>query len=181
VDVIGTYDESGLRESEFGISAYGTFRIAEETDESKQPMFNLSLVNCERQLDDTGKSSITCRVTSAIVSATAGKPDTDNPNCSLDLDFSEYPMKELQRNVLTGFEDSTGCFNTMLTIDKNTNRVYKSFTRTKYADNYDKTKPGTCHGLPRTQVLMNCTGWPKIRKHLQTPPRYCDFSSSSDK
>jgi hypothetical protein len=42
VDVIGSFDESGLRESEFGISAAGTFRIAGEGDESKQPMFNLT-------------------------------------------------------------------------------------------------------------------------------------------
>jgi hypothetical protein len=34
-----------------------------------------------------------------------------------------------------------------------------SFTRTKSADIYDKTRPGTCRALPRTEVLMNCTGW----------------------
>jgi hypothetical protein len=181
VDVIGTYDESGLRETEFGINAFGTFRIAEETDESKQPMFNLSVVNCGKQIDDAGSSSITCKVTMAIVSAVSGKPDTDNPNCSLDLDFSEYSMKELQQSVLTGFDASTGCSNTMLTIDKNASRVYMSFTRTKYADNYDKIKPGTCGRLPPTEVLMNCTVWPRTRKQMEAPPRYCDFSSSSDK
>jgi hypothetical protein len=42
VNVIGTFDESGLQESEFGINAAGTFRIAGETDEAKQPMFNLA-------------------------------------------------------------------------------------------------------------------------------------------
>ena len=96
-------------------------------------------------------------------------------------------MKELQKGVLTGMETSSSlCYNTMLTIDRNTKRVYMSFTRTKEADNADKIRPGSCT-LPRTQVLMNCTGWPRIRKNKQagaqgrTPPRYCDFSSSSDK
>jgi hypothetical protein len=35
VDVIGTFDESGLRESEFGIYAAGTFRIEGEGGEGK--------------------------------------------------------------------------------------------------------------------------------------------------
>src|SRR5262245_26863127 len=57
VNVLGTFDESGLRESEFGISAAGTFRIAGEADEDKQPMFNLATIDCEKQLDDAGKAS----------------------------------------------------------------------------------------------------------------------------
>src|SRR6516165_10924172 len=118
----------------------------------------------------------------AVVWATSDKPNTDNPNCSLDLNASTYSMKELQKGVLTGMETSSSlCYNTMLTIDRNTKRVYMSFTRTKEADNADKIKPGTCGMLPRTQVLMNCTGWPRSRKGGKTPPRYCDFSSSSDK
>jgi hypothetical protein len=180
VDVIGSFDESGLRESEFGISTAGTFRIADEADESKQPMFNLATVNCEKQSDDMGRASLECKVTKAVVWASAGKPDTDNPNCSLDLDSSSYSMKQLQKGILTGFEESTGCFNTILTIDRNTKRVFLSFTRTKSADNYDKIRPGTCGALPRTEVLMNCTGWARSRKG-EGPPRYCDFSSSSDK
>jgi hypothetical protein len=48
VDVIGTFDESGLRESEYGIYAAGTFRIEGEGDEKKQPMFNLAMINCEK-------------------------------------------------------------------------------------------------------------------------------------
>src|ERR1700730_17526076 len=44
VDVIGSFDESGLRESEFGIYAAGTFRIEGEGDEDKQPMFNLATI-----------------------------------------------------------------------------------------------------------------------------------------
>jgi len=178
----GSYDESGLRESEFGISATGTFRIADEAEESKQPMFNLSMVNCEKQTDDMGKATgLECKITKAVVWASAGKPDTDNPNCSLDLDASTYSMKQLQKGIVTGFEESTSCFNSILTIDRNTKRVYLSFTRTKSADNYDKIRPGTCGALPRTEVLMNCTSWARSRKGGGAPPRYCDFSSSSDK
>jgi hypothetical protein len=44
VDVMGTWDESGLRESESKIFAVGTFRVAGEEDESKQPMFNLAWI-----------------------------------------------------------------------------------------------------------------------------------------
>ena len=42
VDAFSSYDRSGLNESEYGISAVGTFRIAGEEDESKQPNFNLA-------------------------------------------------------------------------------------------------------------------------------------------
>lgn len=91
-------------------------------------------------------------------------------------------MKELQRGVLTGIETSYSlCFNSILTIDRNTKRVYLSFTKTAFADKSDSTRPGICGALPRTEVLMNCTAYPKIRKKGQTPPRYCDFSSASDK
>jgi hypothetical protein len=182
VDSFSSNDRSGLDESTFGINAVGTFRIAGEADESKQPMFNLTKVACEKQTDDAGKvSGYECKLTTAVVWASEGKPDTDRPNCSLDVDTSSYSMKELQKNTLIGIEEeSTSCFNTLLTIDRNTKRVYQSFTRTKYADNFDKIKPGTCGTLPRTEVLMNCTYWPRGRKP-GAPPRYCDFSSSSDK
>jgi hypothetical protein len=185
VNVIGTFDESGLRDNDFGIYAAGTFRIQNESDESKQPLFNLATVSCEKKVDNAGKAAMECKVVQAVLFANSEKPNADNPNCSLDLNVSDYPMKELQKNVLSGIEPfATGCFNTMLTIDRNTKRVYQSFTRTEYADKYDKTSPGACGALPRTQVLMNCTAWPKIRqsgKQNQTPSRYCDFSSSSDK
>jgi hypothetical protein len=62
---------------------------------------------------------------------------------------------------------STSCYNTTLTIDRNTKRVYLSFTRTQSADKYDKIMSNTCGMAPRTQVLMNCTGWPRIRKQGQ--------------
>src|SRR5262249_31709433 len=156
LDVIGSFDESGLRESDFGIYAAGTFRIEGEGDEGKQPMFNLAMINCEKQLDDRGKENLECKVTQAVVYATPDKPNTDNPNCSLDLVSEAYSMKELQKGVLTGMENTSACYNTTLTIDRNTKRVYMSFTKTKEADIYDKTRPGTCgNTLPRTQVLMN--------------------------
>jgi N-acetylmuramoyl-L-alanine amidase len=119
VDVIGSFDESGLRESDFGIYAAGTFRIEGEADEGKQPMFNLATIDCEKQLDDTGKASLECKVMQAVVWATSDKPNTDNPNCSLDLVWSAYSMKELQKGVLTGIVNSSACYNTMLTIDRN--------------------------------------------------------------
>jgi hypothetical protein len=186
VNVMGTFDESGLRESDYGIYAAGTFRIEGEGDEDKQPLFNLAKINCENQSDYAGRVSLECKLTQAVMWADTEKPNTDKPNCSLDLDSSEFSMKELQKGILVGAETSTStsCYNTMLTIDRNTKRVYLSFTRTKYADTYDKTKAGTCGKPRRTQVLMNCTYWPssRVRDHGQTPPpRYCDFSSSSDK
>jgi hypothetical protein len=139
------------------------------------------MVTCENQTDDTGKvTGLECKISKAVVWASEGKPDTDKPNCSLDLDASSFSMKELQKGILAGVEEgSTSCFNTMLTIDRNTKRVYLSFTRTKYADNYDKISPGTCGVPARTEVLMNCTSWARSRKG--GPPRYCDFSGSSDK
>jgi len=183
--VIGTYDRSGLQENEYGIYAVGTFRIENEQDESKQPMFNLAFINCEKQTDATGRASLECTVTKAVVWADSDKPNTDNPNCSLDLDILKFSMTEMSKGVLTGTDDAgfnTGCYNTILTIDRNTKRVYQSFTKTKYADNYDKIRPGTCGGRLATHVLMNCTAWPRIRKgQKQTLVRYCDFSNSSDK
>ena len=110
--VIGTFDASGLRENDFGINAAGTFRIADETDEDKQPAFNLTLVNCEKQ---SYGGSLECKLTAAVVSAAAALPDANNPNCSLDMDFSTFSMKELSKGVLIGTEASasTGCVNTM--------------------------------------------------------------------
>jgi hypothetical protein len=184
VDTFSSYDESGLNVSDFGISGVGTFRIAEEQDEAKQPNFNLTKVNCENQFDDMGRlKGLECKVTQAVMWADSAKPDADNPNCSLDVDNSEFSMKELQKGVVTGMEaSSSACFNTMLTIDRNAGRVYLSFTKTKEADKYDQIRQGTCGALPRTEVLMNCTAWPRMRKQGQRPlSRYCDFSGSKDK
>ena len=179
VDVIGSFDQSGLRDWGDGISAAGTFRIAGEEDESKQPWFNLTQIVCEKQ-PDAGEN-LECKVTKAVVWAQSGNPDPEKPNCSLDLEISTYEMKELQKGVLAGIAETAACINTMLTIDRNAKRIYLSFTKTKDADKYDKIRPDTCGSLPLTDVLMNCTGWPRIRKQGGTPPRYCDFSSYSDK
>ncbi len=51
MDVMGTWDQSGLRESSYGMSAVGTFRIAAEEDEAKQPMFNLSKIPISQKSD----------------------------------------------------------------------------------------------------------------------------------
>jgi hypothetical protein len=116
VNVMGTFDESGIRENEYQIYAAGTFRIEGEEDESKQPLFNLAIIDCEKQSD--GRASLECKVTEAVLWAHPGKPDTDNPNCSLDLSDSTYSMKELQKGVLTGIAETAACINTMLTIDR---------------------------------------------------------------
>src|SRR5262249_20984926 len=173
VTVHGSYDQPIVQDYQIAIRAAGTFRIEGETDESKQPMFNLAIISCQPN-NENENESLECKVTQAVVWPESGKPDPDHANCSLDLNFSTYPMKELQKGVLTGIEAETAaCINTMLTIDRNTKRVYLSFTRTKDADKYDKIRPGTCGSLPRTQVLMNCTGWAGFRllKRGQTPPR----------
>ena len=78
VTVMGLFDQSGIKVSEFGIYAAGTFRIAEEGDESKQPMFNLASVNREKVSDGSG--GLECKVTMASVDARAGEPDADKPN-----------------------------------------------------------------------------------------------------
>jgi len=181
LNVLGTFDQSGLNEYGSTVSAVGTFRIQNEPDENSQPDFNLTMVSCDRQDDGKGKSATVCKVIRASALARDEKPNPENPNCSLDLDVTEYSMRQLQKGVLVGAEESTSCFNTMLTVDRNTKRVYLAFTRTQYADNYDKIKPGTCGQLPRTQVLMNCTAYPKIRNKGPTPARYCDFSNSTSK
>lgn len=180
VDAFSSYDQSGLQESDYGISAVGTFRVAGEENEHKQPMFNLAKIDCTP--DPTVGGNLECKVTEAVVWAEAGNPNKDRPNCSLDADVSTYPMKQLGNGVLTGMEAGTSaCYNSMLTIDRNTKRVYLSFTKTGEADKYDKIIAGTCGKLPPTQVLMNCTAWPRMRKGAKAPPRYCDFSSSADK
>ena len=182
VTIHGSFDESRINDNNYGISAAGTFRIEGETDESKQPLFNLTSLDCDKQSDDTNQLIAKCKLTSAVVWAKPDKPNTDDPNCLLDLEITEFSMKELSAGVLAGTGgDSTGCYTTMLTIDKNTERVYRAFSRTKSADKYDKISPGFCGLAPRTQVLMNCTPWTRFRKKGEASPRYCDFSSSSDK
>jgi hypothetical protein len=81
VDVIGTFDEGGITENEYRIMA-GTFRVEGEEDESKQPMFNLATVDCEKRRDEMDRVSLECKLTQAVVHATSDKPNTDQPNCS---------------------------------------------------------------------------------------------------
>src|SRR5689334_8911982 len=81
VNIMGLYDRTGIDESDYGLNAVGTFRIQGEADESKQPMFNLSQVDCTKRLDDNNMPVVECKVTRASVSATREKPDPDKPNC----------------------------------------------------------------------------------------------------
>ena len=167
LDVLGSFDESGLRESEYGIYAAGTFRIAGEGDESKQPMFNLATVNCEKQLDDMGRASLECKVTKAIVRLNqVSRTQTSQIVRSIST-LRIFNEGASERRSYRDRDLHGLCYNTILTIDRNTKRVYMSFTRTKYADNYDKIRLASVVVLPRTQVLMNCTGWPRIRKKAE--------------
>jgi hypothetical protein len=75
---MGTFDESGLRESDYGIYAAGTFRIDGEADESKQPMFNLAIMNCEKQADERGRVNLECKVMQALAWADPDKPTQTN-------------------------------------------------------------------------------------------------------
>lgn len=180
VDIHGSFDHSGLRVNEFGISIAGTWRIMGEQDESKQPMFNLTSIDCARQSDSP--SSLQCKYMSAVVWANSEAPNANQPNCSLDLDWSDYPMKEVQKGVFVGLGSSGLCFSTQLTIDVGKNNAFLSFNRSKEADDIDKQKPGTCGAPPRTRALMNCTPYAEMRQKIRTPgTRYCDFKSAGDK
>lgn len=174
----GSFDQNGIRQSDNGLYAVGTFRIEDEKDESKQPMFNLTEVACEK-ISDSKIVSYQCRVKSAIVWAQSEKPSADGQNCSLDFEEDEFVLKESARGIFSGIDDSTGCFNSNLVIDLNSKRTFRSFTKSRYAGNYEKAMPGSCKVPPR-QVLMNCTEWAKLRKGIESADRYCDFSSSSD-
>src|SRR5882757_4057084 len=112
----------GKASTEYTRLARSEFRIQNEADESKQPYFNLATINCEKQIDFAGKPSLECKVIKAVVWANSEKPNADKPNCTLDLDSSTYSMKELQRGILAGADDSTSCYQSMLTIDRNTKR-----------------------------------------------------------
>jgi hypothetical protein len=89
---MGTYDRSGIEGNEYGINAAGTFRIEEEKDENKQLDFNLATINCS--------STFMCTMTQASVRAKSEQPNTDTPNCTLDVDVTEYQLKEVSQGVL---------------------------------------------------------------------------------
>jgi hypothetical protein len=154
------------------LDAGGTFRILNEKDEDRQPAFNLAQVSCNSAWlnDRTEAREIECRVTRASVSG-AGQ------TCDLVLDISTFSMKEIGKGVLAGIGgDSTSCYYGTLTIDRNTKRVFLSYTRTVHADRYDKIKPSTCGDAP-PQVLMNCTSRVAIRAGKTDPTEHvCDFS-----
>jgi hypothetical protein len=170
---MGTYDRSGIEGNEYGINAAGTFRIEEEKDENKQPDFNLATINCS--------STFMCTMTQASVRAKSEQPNTDTPNCTLDVDVTEYQLKEVSPGVLSGSAGSGICYDSYLIINRNSNRVYLNFTKTKDAYKDNVKKLGLCESTPRTEVLMNCTPWAGLRKNIQTTSRYCDFSGSGDK
>lgn len=173
------YFTDRLSEPNFrGFRGRGTFRIPGETDEAKQPMYNLVELGCH---DKEDTRELECTLTEATVSASAGSPDASSPSCVLDIDISTFEMKELSRGVFVGVAhggSSTSCFNTTLTINRNTKRVSLSFERTQYADNYDRIRAGTCGQTPpRTQMLMNCTAWVPHYTYKRPAPgeRICDF------
>ena len=155
----------------FGFFARGTFRILGETDESRQPDYNLTQVACDRKPAELGAPvEFECKTTRASVGGFSGPPDANQPSCTLDVDVSTYDMKELSRDVLVGIADggsSTSCFNNTLTINRVTKRVSITFERTQYADNYDRIKAETCGriGIPvgekstkRTLLVINGAG-----------------------
>ncbi len=162
----------------YGFFGRGTFRIPGETDESKQPDYNLTQVACDWKYDDERqrKIGLECKVTRAGVSANPGTPNAANPSCFLDVDVSTYDMKEIARGIFVGVADggnSTSCYNPQLTLKQNTKRVLLSFELTQYAAKYDAIAAGTCgKSPPRQQALMNCTGWVAVtltsrRAHLR--------------
>src|SRR5262245_9464918 len=101
VATLGTYDRSGIEESDYGINAVGTFRIEDEKDENKQPDFNLVTINCSAM-----PANFTCTMTQAAVRADREQPNTDKPNCTLDLDVTEYQLREVSPGVLSGSAES---------------------------------------------------------------------------
>ena len=183
IDIFGTYDRSGIEEYGDRINAVGTFRIEEEKDESKQPDFNLVTINCNSLPANfqTNSATFMCTMTQASVGATSDQPNTDTPNCTLDLDVTEYQLKEVSQGVLSGSAGSgLSCYDLYLIINRNSKRVYLNFTKTKEAYKDNVKKLGLCQSTPRTEVLMNCTPWASLR-NIHTASRYCDFSGASDK
>jgi hypothetical protein len=115
------YDESGLTDNEYWLQAAGTFRIAGEEDEHQQPMFNLNVISCEKHPNDQN-ASLECQVTTASVSADSGKPDTDDPNCLLDLSFSKISNEGASERHSYGDRD----FHWLLQHDPNDRSEYET-------------------------------------------------------
>jgi hypothetical protein len=98
----------------YGFFGRGTFRIPGETDESRQPDYNLTQVACVWKYDEEKqrKSGLECKTTRASVSSNPGNPNAANPSCFLDVDVSAYDIKEIARGIFVGVADggnSTSC------------------------------------------------------------------------
>lgn len=94
VGIIGFGYRELVGEPKQGIAADGTFRIEGEPDENKQPWFSLTNVACDKQPDNTAIARIKCTVTSAFLMNLAGPPNTDIPNCTLDMEINRFSMDE---------------------------------------------------------------------------------------
>ncbi len=173
VIIHGSHDQKGITYvGGFGLRAVGTFRIQGESDESKQPMFGISDISC----DFEEENKLKCKVTTASVWAASGSPNTDRPNCMLDLDSQEFDMQLMNNQYLVGAnEQATGwCLLPTLTIDLTSQRISKSFSFSAFGNRSENKQ--TCGEVPRTQVLMNCTPYAQMRhKDNDTSPRFCDF------
>lgn len=180
INIHGSHDQKGITYAGgFGLRAVGTFRIQGEPDESKQPMFNISDISCNFE----EKNKLKCKVTTASVWAEPGSPNTDRPNCMLDLDSQEFDMQLMNGQYLVGAnEQATGwCLLPTLTINLTSQIISKSFSFSTFGNqanssNFGTENKGTCGEVPRTQVMMNCTPWAQMRqKSNNTSPRFCDF------
>ena len=128
VSIIGAFDRSGFIEESDSIYAVGTFRVENENDEDKQPFFNLTTIACRKN------NYITiCNVTRATMYAQSAAPNTKVPNCELDLDATEYILKETTSGMLTGVAESGICYNSILSLDRKSRKIYMSFTKTEAA------------------------------------------------
>jgi hypothetical protein len=180
VSIHGSHDQKGIiYVGVFGLRAVGTFRIQNELDESKQPMFNINEVSCAFEEENKLK----CKIMTASVWAAEGSPNTEWPNCMLDLNSEEYEMQLVNGQYLVGAnEQATGwCLLPTLTIDLTSRRISKSFSFSSFGNQANSGKSESemklaCGELPRTHVLMNCTPYAQMRQKVNaTSQRICDF------
>ncbi len=157
-----------------GLAARGTFQLPGEPNEAKQPPYNLSELHCNR-MGEAGE--LECRLTEAVVGAHVQE-------CSLDMQFLTFDMKEISNGILVGGAPAgsgrlglSKCFNPILTVNRNTKRVSLSFERSQYPDDDSLLKGGMCASIPTTQILMNCGSLvPAYTKKTPAPgERICDF------
>ena len=96
------------------------------------------------------KKELECRLTEAFVG------NSTDSTCSLDMQTLSFGMKEIGGGVFVGASVRGDCFNTILTINRNSKRVSLSFERSRSADSFERIRKGMCGIVPRTQMLMNC-------------------------